>query len=299
MKLEQHELRLEEAVQLAHATVAHVAAGVGIRVLSIKGPFAAHYGLREPRVSVDADILVEPGKAQMLHDALARFGWHKRAGRMPPTFFGLHSITMINDSWPCDIDLHHFFPGFFASPEDVFERLWTGRDVHSASRGQVITPSRAGMAVIVALHAARAPYLEKSQRDWKCVGEAMSHTFSQAELHEFRSIAEVGRALWVLRELLADVDMPVGEADVTSAEVERWSKNQIPVAEKSAALWLGEVAGASLFQKVGVFAAALWVPRADIPRNDTDRLPTVRESLAFQRERWARGARYLLDYMRR
>ena len=38
-----------------------------------------------------------------------------------------HSVTFVHPDWPCDIDLHRYFPGLLAHPPDVFEAFWARR----------------------------------------------------------------------------------------------------------------------------------------------------------------------------
>ncbi len=292
-------LSRDAAGRLAHVLVGHTAAAAGIRALSVKGTFATEYGLREARLSADADIMAEPSALERLCERLGDRGWHTRAGRMPPTFIDLHSITLINDRWPCDLDIHRFFPGFFAAPEVVFELLWRTRDVHRTRGGEVLTPSRAGMAVIVALHAARAPYLARSQQDLAAVREAIATRFRDDEVEDFCEIVRGGRSQWVLRDLIADLGLPLTDDDATDAEKRTWTRNQQPVAEKSASLWIREIRNAPLRKKPSVVIHALWVPRVDIPRNDPERIPTVAEAISYQRVRWQRGFRALASYLRR
>ncbi|MFD7870005.1 nucleotidyltransferase family protein [Microbacterium sp. NPDC059771] len=292
-------LPIDAAGRLAHALVAYTAAEAGVRALSLKGPFAAEYGLRDRRPSADADVLVDPAALPALRERLEQRGWHTRAGRMPPTFIDLHSVTLIHDDWPCDIDLHRFFPGFLAAPEVVFELLWQGREVHRAGGAAVLTPSRAGMAAVVALHAARDPHVSKNRRDAESVRTAVATRFTAAEVREFCDIVRGGRAQWVLRELIAEAGLPLTADDATADEKALWLRNQQPAPAKAASLWIREIADAPLRHKVRVLLHALWVPRDDIPRNDPHRRPSRREALAFQRRRWARGFRSLRGYLRR
>jgi len=290
-------LAMGAAGVLAHSLVARAATDSGVRALSIKGGFAADFGLRDRRSSADADILIDPNNIERLCDQLGDRGWHTRAGRLPPTFIDLHSVTLINDRWPCDLDIHRYFPGFFAPPEVVFELLWEGRVVHRETGIEVLTPSRAGMAVVVALHAARTPYLDKSRRDLETVRDAVSLDFTRAETADFLAIVRGGRAQWVLEDLLTTLGLPATD-DAAASEKQAWRRNQQRASDKSADLWIREVAEAPLFRKPGVLLEVLWVPREHIPRNDPNRLPTPREAWRYQRSRWVRGAKALLGFLR-
>lgn len=278
-----------EGVELAYLMVARIARDEGVRALAVKGPAAAEYGLRSKRPVADADILVDPADFERLYSLLRQRGWHPRTGREAPRFLEWHSRTLIHDSWPCDIDLHRYFPGFFGRPQEVFEILWGGRRVRSGMSGSVLLPSPAGMAAVVALHAARAPESERSRQDWVTVERALRELFCGAEREEFREITRVGRAQWVLRSLFVDAELGSASDDATPEQKRLWRKNQLDVAEKSAELWLEELRTAPLRRFLPVLFSAIWVPRRDIPRNDPSHLPTRAESWAFQKSRWRRG----------
>jgi hypothetical protein len=152
-----HALTAADSVPLAHALCAHVASQHNLRALSIKGPVADAYGLRPPRVSADADVLVPPSEFDAFIGELAAAGWRPRDVSWLGREIVTHSITLLHESWPCDIDVHSSFPGFLGDPADVFETLWRGRrDLEQAG---IVTriPSAAAAVMIGALHALRTP----------------------------------------------------------------------------------------------------------------------------------------------
>jgi hypothetical protein len=59
-------LTLAEGIELGHAVVDGAARDSGGRALAIKGRVSEHHGLREPRQSVDLDVLVEPVGFELL-----------------------------------------------------------------------------------------------------------------------------------------------------------------------------------------------------------------------------------------
>jgi len=293
------QLPITSAAILVHSTVSYLARQSGIRVLSIKGPFAATYLLREPKVSADADILVDPQKFEEMCQVLSQRGWRTRVAREAPRFLDAHSTTLIHERWPCDIDLHHFFPGFFETPARVFEALWAGRRVHFTRQGEVAAPSPAGMAAILALHAARTPDCARSISDLASVSSALTLRFDDLGRRELLMIAEKGRAQWVLRDLMETAGFSPGVDDATSSEKAIWTNNQQPASYKSASLWLNQLRVAPLSRKSAALFHAVWVKRADIPRNDVTTIPTWGETLTFQRSRWVRGIVSLVRYLRR
>ena len=110
------QLRAPDAAALAYRLVQHRANQAGIRVIFVKGMVANHHRTRPIRNSADADVLVEPHRYQDFISLLAGDEWIERPK------------TLIKQTWPCDIDVHQFFPGFLAEPAGVFELLWARRD---------------------------------------------------------------------------------------------------------------------------------------------------------------------------
>lgn len=148
-------LALSEATTLAHALVQSVARNRNIRTLSIKGPVANSYGLRPHRVSADADLIVEPRSLSELVDELSSLGWRPRVTSQAPDIIPLHSVTLVNPRWPCDLDIHWYFPGFLSSPESAFDSLWQTRVEVAIGATACFIPSAAGAALIGILHSYR------------------------------------------------------------------------------------------------------------------------------------------------
>lgn len=151
------ESRLDQshALELAAALAGFVAEEAGISLLAIKGPVLAAQGLRPARIYADVDVWVRVAEAEQFVELLAERGWHERV----PDWFSdrvrSHSVTLIHDRWPCDIDVHLRFPGFLASDDVVFDALWDARvEVEVAGR-RIPATGPAGSAAILALHSLR------------------------------------------------------------------------------------------------------------------------------------------------
>lgn len=145
-------LTLEEAVPLGYALMSHVAAEAGVRALAIKGPVLELQGLREPRTSVDIDLLVEPAGYPVLAAELESIGWMLRDNVTSPQLMAPHSTSYQHPSWPCEVDLHHYYPGFLADPSAVFDVLWARRTTVRLAGRDVPAPDRVDSAAVHALH---------------------------------------------------------------------------------------------------------------------------------------------------
>ncbi|MFB7843167.1 nucleotidyltransferase family protein [Microbacterium sp. NPDC056052] len=282
---------------LAHALMAHLAAGAGIRVLSIKGFVADRYGLREPRVAADADVLIEPSRFDDFCALLSARGWRLRHERQVPSLMAQHSATYIHDGWPNDIDAHIYFPGFFGRYEDAFDALWSSRSTMTIAQTEVNVPSRAGATVIAALHALRYTHSSRHVGELTQVKRVLADDFSDEEREQFVEVARAGGALWVLQEVLAGIGVSENP-DATPAQQLLWNTNRATIEDGAAVSWLTALRGERWYRKPVVIFHALWISREEIPRNDPNTLPTALEAWRHRTMRWRRGAVALLHYVR-
>ncbi|MCE4027324.1 nucleotidyltransferase family protein [Microbacterium sp. Au-Mic1] len=287
---------MDAATQLAHALAAAIARELGVRALSLKGPIAAHYELRAPRASADADVLIEPERFTEYCAALESRGWHTRVGRETPALIPQHSMTYIHADWPCDIDVHWMFPGFFADAADAFDILWSSRQEVSVAHVPVQAPSKAGSAVIMALHAERDRRSPKHLEERELVSVALREAFTTSERDEFTTIARAGRAAWTLRDYFVLADLGPVVVDADAEQQRRWALFSTRVDDASSVAWWHHVRAAPWSQKPRWIVRAIWVSRADMPRNDREDLPSRREMWDYQIHRWRRGAEATLRY---
>lgn len=152
---ERSQLAYSEANPLAAALVSRLAAERGIRALIIKGLSLEHHGLRPGYVSADIDVFVEPDRLDDLLAAIIDTGWQLRPTTTGDRLMTHHSVTVLNASWPNDIDVHSMFPGMLAGPEASFEVLWGRREQVVLAGLPCWIPDRASAMVIWALHSLR------------------------------------------------------------------------------------------------------------------------------------------------
>lgn len=156
-ELDRVDLTLAEAVELAAGLVATTAATLGIDALIVKGRFATEQGLRATRAAVDVDVLVRPGDAPALADALGARGWRARPEDPDDAIFPVHSRSFFHPGWPCDVDVHTRFPGFEAPADATFTAIWATRERAAAAGASIWIPGPPATLLIVALHGLRTP----------------------------------------------------------------------------------------------------------------------------------------------
>lgn len=180
-------LDLDEGVPLGYALVARIAADHEIPVLAIKGPTLSQLGLRAPRRSLDIDVLVDPARLNELLGALSRAGWGRFAAGGPSgQVIPPHSVPLTHESWPAEIDVHHYFPGFLADPAVVFGVLWRDRTVVDLAGQQVVVPSRPASAAVALLHLLRGGARRERELD-----QLVSHLSAALSPDEGRTLAQL------------------------------------------------------------------------------------------------------------
>lgn len=257
-------LRLDEAVELAHALLTRLAEIQDVRILFIKGPTAVQMGARPPRPSSDVDVLCEPEGVRKLGAALERCGWRRRVPEEAKQQFVYaarylfdHSVHYIHDDWPCDLDLHYNFPGFFAPEEVVFEALWVARATTEVANWQVACADFLGQALIVGLHALREPDATRNQMD---LGHLVSKFLERdaGTTHAFAMLASATGSMESLRPLVQRIGAPEIPGPWVDAEaLRRWNLRAAASGVPTTTWWI-ELRLAPLRQRPGLMRRALF-----------------------------------------
>ncbi|PWJ24448.1 putative nucleotidyltransferase-like protein [Branchiibius hedensis] len=270
-------LPLAAAVSLGHALVADVAEELHLPALFIKGVVAVQQGLRaEDYVPGDVDVLCAADRAPELIDALAARGWRRRPESSAHARFVTHSTALLHPDWPCDIDVHTRFPGFFADPDVVFEALWEHRERHEVAGVELWGPDYPAHALIVLLHGLRTPTLAKN------AGEVTSSTgrfaaMSDAERTATRDLIHRTGASEVVAAELNPLGWQIEVPARPSAQFARWKLNSGPTNTEG---WLVAIAEASGTTRLRLIYRAVLPSREDLlidyPGLPDAALPTAR-----------------------
>ena len=235
------ELVLSEAVPLAYALVARTAENLGIRVLFIKGPVAEEQGLRSKHTSVDVDVMVDPGRRQELASALTGLGWVDENPHTSPRVLPLHSWTHRHVRWPCELDLHDRFPGFFIDPQSAFDALWARRSEVTVAARVLPTPDVAGHSLILALHYLRDPHHAYNQNALARLAEHTAALLDAEGLADLASLAHQLGAPDTARPFLELLDAPVvGVGSTSDDDLRAWQLRTNP-GKRTAVGWIEEL----------------------------------------------------------
>lgn len=215
-------LPLTTAIELLPPSIFELAASHRIRLLVIKGATLADQGLRSRRQVADVDVWVSPAKFDEMLQIMVGHGWEDRDEKtlapLPPVPnpYAIHSVTLLHPEWPTSLDLHRYFPGFLASPQEVFDSLWSRREFNSISHRWCPVPARIDHWLLACLHAIRS-------RDSTQLDELMraASAFSEAEHQDLaRRAAKLG-AVEPLRDRLRSLGLDFAPA---APETARWHR---------------------------------------------------------------------------
>ncbi|MGO4454406.1 nucleotidyltransferase family protein [Arthrobacter sp. RAF14] len=286
-------LPMSSATPLAYVMVDRLARKHDIRALAIKGPVLAELGLRPRKVSSDADILVEPGRIAELCAVLEAKGWKDREVRFSPSILDPHSRTLIHPEWPCDIDVHSYFPGFFGSPEDVFESLWAGRTRVRMANMDVQTPSRVANGVVALLHLKRNSPDSNDNSYHRALMEALVESDGPGQRAELEYLARAGRFRRILEPELRSLGLEGSFDDVSDRDMARWEINRTTHAEATTGSWLYAIRTASGWSKMTVFVKAVYPSSAELRKDPGMEESGVLRLMGVRTKRLVHGVRTL------
>lgn len=287
------DLPIRAAVPLGHAWSQRVADDLGIRLLALKGPTLTAHRLRPDHTSGDVDVLVDPVRFDEYIDALNRAGWDERPATFASSRFTLHSRSLIHPSWPCDLDIHHSFPGFLADPSDVFDLLWRRRVSIRIARQECAIPDRLGSLLILALHSLRGGTNQPRHR------AELEHLVTTVRLtgierDELGDLARRTGCAATLDEVLPrlGVDAAAPTAELSSPELQEW-RERIAAGGYGTYFWFAALRKARARERAVIAVRAIWPSDHDLLVTHPETPDTVPAKLWARAQRYGRGMQTL------
>lgn len=284
-------IRLEEAVDLAHAWLQKTAEARGIRVLFIKGPALHRQGLRSPRVSGDVDVLVEPARFGEFCSHLVAGGWEQRESILLGELTTLHSKTYLREGWPCDIDVHIHYPGFLGDDADVFEALWARRTQIEFAHQACFVPNRVASVLILALHSLRGTAAQ--ERHAVELRELLEVDLTDAERTQLAHLAAATGSAETLQSVLsrlgANAPTPAGDP---SPALREW-RERVDAGSVGAYQWIVAFRRTRGIAKLHILWRALWPSDHDLLLSHPELPDAFWPKLQGRVARWGRGLRSL------
>ncbi len=254
-------MRQDEAIRLAYALVAKAAEAAGVRALAIKGLVADAHGLRPNRTPADVDVLVEPDGFAAFAQQLEEWGWWVRLGEFSDMPVPHHSLTYINDGWPCDIDAHHRFPGFLAPAQQVFDALWERRQPLSTAGRLVPAADWATSVAIAALHSVRSKTEDPRHADELRHLISLSAGWTRGQRSTLAALAQATGSAQSLEAIWERLGVPANPtAEDTQADALAQWRALVDGRETSPRVWLRYLATGDLRQLLTRLRAMLWPP---------------------------------------
>lgn len=249
---------------MLHALVDRVARERAIRVLAIKGPVAINQGLRPDRRCADVDVLVDPAALAEFCEAMAALGWTTIEPPVNAPVLPWHSVTFRHHAWPCTVDAHYSFPGFFAPQQVVFEALWARRATSPVAHVDVVCADEVAHSAILGLHALRHPTEGRNRRDLDFLVSVCTDRFGNTERRQLADLAMNNGASDTLMPLLERIGAPRPTTGSTpTADLESWQVLNSMTGVRGVA-WIAELRQATPSERPRIARRALWPPARDL-----------------------------------
>ncbi|NRG39816.1 nucleotidyltransferase family protein [Rathayibacter sp. VKM Ac-2835] len=287
-------LDLPSAVLLLHGWLSWVAEEHSQRALFIKGPGLQFLGLRDGHVSSDVDVMVDPAAFESFCALLEANGWSQRRSTFAGARYTEHSRTLIHPRWPCDIDVHRFFPGFIAPGDVVFDELWRRRVTMPAAGRDCSIPDRAGSLLVLGLHALRSR--SDNARHARELAYLLEHAALDAEQRaDLAALARRTGAEHTLAEVLRALDAisatpapPVADPAEAAALME-WTR-RVAAGASTGYMWTSIIRRQRGWRRIVTIRHAVWPQRADLLRMRPSTTDTAAGRTRVRLQRLLRGA---------
>ena len=271
---------------LVQVLVGRAGSALGLPVLAIKGPVLSMQGLRAERVHADVDVLVAPRDLRRFVEGLRRLGWREQLGSSAPTIMPTHSVNLLSKSWPVTIDVHHYFPGFLAPAEEVFEELWARRTEVTLAHVPVATLDPAAHAIVAALHLLREQRWVTRRAELEELAGRTRGVLGDDGVADLVALAGRTRASAPLAPFLECLDVAVENGDAQDPDLALWN---LRATSHESYPWLYQLRRTPLHRWPGTLWRALMLTDDEILLYHSD----PRRELSPARLRWRRIRRGL------
>ncbi|MCU1534569.1 MAG: hypothetical protein JWR53_1050 [Glaciihabitans sp.] len=259
-----------------------------IRALIGGGPVFLRNRLITPAVSPLVSLIVDPASAPHLIRALRGAGWHEKRA---PRFRVLPTMSTIFTHDDCIAALRIFtvIPGFFADPEEVFDRLWE-RSQPVNIRGQNVPGLDRIATAIFATHDRLDGRRQRNGTQFHFFANQFKALLSQTEREDLGALVQAMGASEEMRPLLDELDIQPGPLVLPS---EGYARMRLAVDSVTLqtrwALALLELPGHRRWALARSYLAQKDASRARFER--LAQLPHTLAALAGSRRRWTAANR--------
>lgn len=287
-------MEVDEAVELLAAVLDRVGRTTNRRVLLIKGAATEAHGLRTPRTSADLDVLVARSDWEPVLEALEAVGWRREFDPDRPAAFEHHSATMVHEFWPCELDVHRYYPGFLIDADTVFDRLWDERTTLERAGRPVNATGPLGSTLVAALHALREIDFERNRIELAELVAAVGT--SGIDVAALQALAVETGCAGALARLWDDLGVAAPGADEDPEALREW-RFRTEAGRQRSLDWVAALRAAPWWRWPALLLRALWPTDADI-RIRSHTTATGPRLLRYRWERLRDGLRGLPQAVR-
>jgi hypothetical protein len=260
-----------------------------------------YHRLRDRRRSADVDLLVAPEDSDQLDRLVSSLGWQERPSALGTSVFTTHSVDFYRDGWPCDLDIHRFYPGFLHSPAEVFETIWTRRIYADFAGVPCPIPDITTATALLALHSLRSLTLSpRYEIELNALCQRIINNEIEFDREDFVNFARSVGATAPLTPFFERLDLMVSApvSELRSPEFGRWRLSSSR-GRSNPHLWLRAIAHARGAQRWEFVRAAVWPTAADIVTAYPGIDPSPRALRALRWRRLLNGLRVLPASLRK
>lgn len=277
-------LTIVEAVELSTAWLQHLASSLDIKSLVLKGSTLSRQGLRDPHLSSDVDVIVDPIHVGRLIAAVEAAGWSEFDSTFAGEQFTSHSKTFRREGWPNSIDIHSSWPGFLESEERVFDLMWSRRQSLDFAGISCAVPDRATNILVLALHSLRGS--QQQARHDRELAKLLTLDLTSTDRTELAELAAGYGADGPLRNVLSSLGVTASSARRGSLDDLEWQRKIVQKEVRGrVAMWIIELRRVPWRRKAVVLRHGVWPTDRDLLAEHPD-VPD-----RFWAKIWARIAR--------
>lgn len=277
-------LTIVEAVELSTAWLQHLASSLDIKSLVLKGSTLSRQGLRDPHLSADVDVIVDPDHVGRLIAAVEGAGWSEFASTFAGEQFTSHSKTFRREGWPNSVDIHSSWPGFLESDRVVFDLMWSRRQSLDFAGISCAVPDRATNILVLALHSLRGS--QQQTRHERELARLLKLDLTSTERVELAELARGYGADGPLSNVLSTLGVTASPARRSNLDHLEWHRKIVQKEVRGrVALWIIELRRAPWRRKAVVLRHGVWPTDHDLLAEHPD-VPD-----RFWSKIWARIAR--------
>jgi hypothetical protein len=207
------EVELRESKDRIAIEALELCSELHIRAMVGGDPVLSAHGLLSPNVSRNASLMVDPASIRHLHSALLERGW-ENVREPGPRILPAARLMLTHPMERGGLILYSVIPGFFADPEETFDRIWE-RHKEIPLRGVTVRALGRLTSAILASRAAVGASVGEQRSNFEYFVGQFRKTITEAErpivvdlIHSFGGCAEMSLFLQAIGAEPCEFELP-------------------------------------------------------------------------------------------